>query len=488
MPAMNSALDEGSTPQLKPIKISQDFPTSRAMDIESSLTTTFLDLPPSCIDFNPLQPDYFVVGSYSLEQQEQQQQDTKNKLHNVSNEDETQELAVQTQKRSGSLLLYHLRYDPISLYAYHATNMLLWTGMDPYVVLIRSIRQIKQTIPTSSAILDLHFHPTQPELLAVATSTGTVEFFSFYDDQLHPLWKHEIASTDTLVLQLAFPPPPSSRAGDGSHDQLAVSKGSVYAATLSSGELVMIASASASPSTSPSSPGLLSKTLEWSFQTFTAHSLEAWSVSFSSSKIFLNDLGLQLYTGGDDSTLLSHDIVPSDPDGTGDYHWQSTITLTDTKTHTAGVTAILPLPYQPGDPSKEIIVTGSYDEHIRVYDPTAKPRDRVLAETNLGGGVWRLKLIRRSEHTASGNDNSVSFLILASCVHAGARVVKVSLSEEGGWEIGVLAKFEEHESMNYASDFRFKGYGGDDGGKEGLTCVSTSFYDRRLCVWQYDPN
>lgn len=33
----------------------------------SSVTHTILDSPPSCIEFSPLAPDLFVVGTYSLD-------------------------------------------------------------------------------------------------------------------------------------------------------------------------------------------------------------------------------------------------------------------------------------------------------------------------------------------------------------------------------------------------------------------------------------
>lgn len=77
------------------------------------------------------------------------------------------------------------------------------------------------------------------------------------------------------------------------------------------------------------------------------------------------------------------------------------------------------------------------------------------------------------------------FLVLASCMHAGTRVVRVTRTLEQ-WDIEVLAEFTEHESMNYASDV-WKPEGGYDlQGKEmsELLCVSSSFYDRRLCVWR----
>lgn len=83
---------------------------------------------------------------------------------------------------------------------------------------------------------------------------------------------------------------------------------------------------------------------------------------------------------------------------------------------------------------------------------------RAVDDLRLDGGVWRLQ--RR------GNRNDV----LASCMHAGSRVL--SLEKDGG--ISVLAKFSEHESMNYGSDVH----------PEVLDrFVSCSFYDKRVCVW-----
>jgi diphthamide biosynthesis protein 7 len=79
-------------------------------------------------------------------------------------------------------------------------------------------------------------------------------------------------------------------------------------------------------------------------------------------------------------------------------------------------------------------------------------------------------------------------------MHAGTRVVAVTWKSQGAddseseWSIDVLAQFTEHESMNYASDV-WKAEGGYDlEGKDisDLVCVSSSFYDRRVCIWRVD--
>jgi diphthamide biosynthesis protein 7 len=77
-------------------------------------------------------------------------------------------------------------------------------------------------------------------------------------------------------------------------------------------------------------------------------------------------------------------------------------------------------------------------------------------------------------------------------MHAGTRVVRLSRCGDG-WEFGVLAKFEEHKSMNYGSDVQplLTGVGGDGGVEGGAeqqhekrVIVSTSFYDKLMCVWR----
>lgn len=156
--------------------------------------------------------------------------------------------------------------------------------------------------------------------------------------------------------------------------------------------------------------------------------------------------------------------------------------------HTAGVTAILPLPLPLVDDAP-ILLTGSYDEGLRVYHATR--RGEVLAEQGLGGGVWRLQLLESTTGPGFNDSEAIerSFLVLASCMHAGTRVVRVTqkgLDQTSEWGIVVLAEFTEHESMNYASDvWKVSGRkSGEMSGPRELVCVSSSFYDRRVCVWR----
>jgi diphthamide biosynthesis protein 7 len=66
-------------------------------------------------------------------------------------------------------------------------------------------------------------------------------------------------------------------------------------------------------------------------------------------------------------------------------------------------------------------------------------------------------------------------------MHAGARIVKIQADEESNWTIEVLAKFEEHKSMNYGSDVQPEG----NGNSGQRTIISASFYDKLLCLWKF---
>lgn len=76
-------------------------------------------------------------------------------------------------------------------------------------------------------------------------------------------------------------------------------------------------------------------------------------------------------------------------------------------------------------------------------------------------------------------------------MHAGTRIVQ--LTSEGAaqatggndstneqWQFKVLAKFEEHQSMNYGTDVQPNTITGH------RTIVSSSFYDRLICLWQFN--
>jgi diphthamide biosynthesis protein 7 len=122
------------------------------------------------------------------------------------------------------------------------------------------------------------------------------------------------------------------------------------------------------------------------------HDLEAWTLSFSHD-------GTAIYSGGDDASLrfstLQSTPSTSNAQKTEDEDDDDEETFTplqwqDRRSHQAGVTAILPLASEP-----DILITGSYDDNIRILHTPLVGRKQVLAEENLEGGVWRLKMLEQ---------------------------------------------------------------------------------------------
>lgn len=251
------------------------------------------------------------------------------------------------------------------------------------------------------------------------------------------------------------------------------------------------------------------------------HTMEAWCVAFSD--LWDETAGSKepspfstVFSGGDDSALIVRPYRLAEMDGvdcTGRsnekpderlnedseeesddsglirYHPYHAKTV---KGHEAGVTAILPLPLTMSDGS-QLVLTGSYDDTLRTWAITPPHKNygmlktRKLAEENLGGGVWRLKVVE--ELSSLSGPGPWTVVVLASCMHAGARIIRIRVGADSqqNLEIEVLVRFEEHKSMNYGSDYsRVEGTIMREEGKREVVCVSTSFYDRLLCVWEFE--
>lgn len=318
-------------------------------------------------------------------------------------------------------------------------------------------------------MFDLHFHPRHRDKFAIASSTGCVTLFKIGHQPTQPyielVWTKQVHGDPSIpALFLAWAPPhwfPNSKT-DG------------FAVTFSDSRTVVFGT-----------EGDLKEEHQLNeLGVFnTRHLIEVWFVALATfsepqSDDQKRDLVPFMFTGDDFGSLHTRRFEKPSLDGAGDDEsLLPTVLDYDDRArhHTAGVTSILPLPV-PLVEDAPVMLTGSYDERLRVY--RASRRGEVLAEQSLGGGVWRLQLLSSVEENTSGISER-HFVILASCMHAGTRVVRVTQTPSE-WKIEVLAEFTEHESMNYANDV-WKG----SGMKESeLVCVSTSFYDRRACVWR----
>ncbi|KAE8412028.1 hypothetical protein BDV36DRAFT_305245 [Aspergillus pseudocaelatus] len=441
-----------------------------------SATTVYLDQPPSCLQTCPASPNHFVIGTYLLTETKDEATDT-----------------IQ-QTKTGSLQLWHLAPE---------TN---------------TLTQL-QKLSLPHAVFDLHFHPTNPTLLAIATSSGSVSLFrititaisSGSKPEILPLWTKPVHEDPTIpALFLAWTPAcwlnPASSSGS-SKGSSSSSSADGFAVTFSDGRTTVFGCTegiSGLADGDPRADGDDGHGLVEEVGCFAVREMiEVWFValgvfsssSSSSSSSSDGEKGRFLFTGDDfggvHTRRFSDFNSNSNPDldeGEGEGELLAPVILDyddRARHHTAGVTAILPLSVLGLEDGAPLLLTGSYDEYLRVYHATR--RGQVLAEVCLGGGVWRLQLVRTEHEVLSGGEEW-RFLVLASCMHAGTRVVRITrtLGENAGWDIEVLAEFTEHQSMNYASDV-WKPEGGYDlQGKEmsELLCISSSFYDRRLCLWR----
>lgn len=464
----------------------------------SSTATTYLDQPPSCLQFCPASQNNFVVGTYLLSE-------TKFTEENGSE-------TIQ-QAKTGSLQLWHLDPETDTLYLppqpYPTPqNMTQMSKRNVQIWLINVVRSQKSRHALNAAVFDLQFHPRHPNILAIASSDASVSLFAVSETGFTLLWTKNVHEDPSIpALFLAWLPEnwldPSSPAAakDG------------FAVTFSDGRTGVFGVDPVDTSANGKVDGDEQVTELGSFE--ARQPIEIWFVATASYQS-LETLTAKrdsdwmytpyLFTGNDFGSLHTRrfsDIKKPqaetqagekvDKDENYDYDAEGTplpplLLNADDKArhHTAGVTSILPLPIPLSHPvanGEPLLLTGSYDENLRVYHATRG--GDVLAEAGLGGGVWRLKLLNstrtESEKSASEGGEKWTFLVLASCMHGGTRVVLVAIGgEAGAVGIEVLAEFTEHESMNYASDV----WRPENQATGELRVVSSSFYDRRVCVWK----
>lgn len=374
------------------------------------------------------------------------------------------------------------------------------------ISLINIIRSQTSRHALNAAVFDLQFHPRHPSILAIASSDASVSLFTVSETGFTLLWTknvHEDQSTPALFLAWLpenwLDPSRSAAAKDG------------FAVTFSDGRTGVFGVEPIDTSACEKGDGDEQVTELGTFE--ARQPIEIWFVAAASYPSLETLTAKQdsdwtytpyLFTGNDFGSLhtrrfpdtkkpRSETQAGENEDKDEDNDAQDTrlpplLLNADDKArhHTAGVTSIVPLPIPLSHPlanGEPLLLTGSYDESLRVYHATRG--GDVLAEAGLGGGVWRLQLLNSTKtepaKSASQGGEKWTFLVLASCMHGGTRVVRVEVGgEDGAASIEVLAEFTEHESMNYASDV----WRPEDQATGELRVVSSSFYDKRVCVWQ----
>ncbi|XP_055637453.1 diphthine methyltransferase homolog isoform X2 [Toxorhynchites rutilus septentrionalis] len=267
----------------------------------------------------------------------------------------------------------------------------------------------KQKIETS-AVLDQKWHSSIPSM-AVANSNGEISMYKFSTENL-------LTPEDTLKI---------SSEEEGEILALSLdwtSQGDKLAVSDSKGGISIISVEESS----------LRQVHRW-----VAHTFEAWICAFDKNNQNI------LYTGGDDSLLCVYDM----------RCLQFTIAKMKNKSHRAGVTSILSFSQQ-----ENLLATGSYDDNLRIFD--IRSMKSSVSETNLQGGVWRLK-----SHPIQPSQ------ILCACMYHNFSVV--TLNEDHS--ISVDAEYNEHGSICYGCDWSYK-----KSERSAKYFASCSFYDHKMCL------
>ncbi|KAI9328763.1 WD40-repeat-containing domain protein [Zopfochytrium polystomum] len=285
----------------------------------------------------------------------------------------------------------------------------------------------------TGAILDLKWlhQPVRQSkaLLAAADATGCLTLYLV--DQSRRL--------DQLLRHPSTPPPPSDGGAplclslDWS-TRVSPSPEPNLVASYSDGHIELLSLAPDAAALTP--------VLEWH-----AHDFEAWVAAFDYWRRGV------VYTGADDCLFKGWDVRS----GVASPMFRS-------RKHTAGVCSIQSHPLK-----EHILGTGSYDEHLLIWD-TRNMREPLLDHRTDGGGVWRLKW----------HPTDPTRLLTAS-MHSGFHVVQVDFDAPSTRTETVYTD-GKHGSLAYGADWSFAP--APPPGGRGRLKGTCSFYDHSFHVWE----
>ncbi|CAG8668549.1 6395_t:CDS:10, partial [Racocetra persica] len=266
-------------------------------------------------------------------------------------------------------------------------------------VVMNKIQQIE-----TSAILDIkwsHQCIDDQMILALADASGKVGLYKLNQEksQLDLIILYAVNDNDKLCLSLDW----SDRLGLSSDRSIVLSQSDGSISVLSVDRQL----------------GIFEKN-RW-----MAHDFEAWIAAFNYYNTNI------VYSGGDDSCLKGWDLRMD----------LSSSLFTNRRHHQSGVCSIQSNPH-----FENYLVTGSYDEHILLWD--TRKMKQPISDYHTNGGVWRLKW-----HPKKNN------FLLSACMHNGFQVIKVNYISEANnndsYSMHNISSFMEHTSLAYGVDWSY---------------------------------
>ncbi|KAF2358134.1 WD40-repeat-containing domain [Trinorchestia longiramus] len=372
------------------------------------LTQWFTKYYADSAEFCPVSPyqDIFVVGTYQLEENETNERD-------VCPATVDDEIPSSTLQVSHNLLKVEPDHDLAA--ASEASDTLQIRRGCLYLhrfsgTSVENLQEIEM-----AGILDMKWSCQRVSsliLLGVVTSAGEIIILKLSEsgNSLERLCKETVKTDGALALSLDW----SNRAQESLVPHLAVSdsKGYLSVYELNSSSLKLLHQGN-------------------------CHSFEAWITAFS----YRNPD--TVYSGGDDCKFKGYDLRIG-------LEVQSFVC----GVHESGVTSC-----HSNDLQDHLVVTGSYDEVVRVWDD--RQWRRPVSEVRVGGGVWRLKW-------RPGDARC----LLAACMYNHFQIINVSAA---GSSADVAAKYE-HSSLAYGADWCWRD-------QSPRTLVAASFYDRTVSIF-----
>ncbi|KAH8844231.1 hypothetical protein MCOR27_007169 [Pyricularia oryzae] len=436
--------------------------------IIKSLTSVQLPMEPACLEFCPAHPEYLIIGSWHL---------IKDDHHDGTQAREQDEgdgpagdhqglSASDKQRHMGRVDLYRIQGEQVDL-----------VQTDEY---------------PESAIWDVQFQKRngRADVFAAGSSAGTVFIYKVTAPS------SSADNADAALRRLSVVGPISGEE-DG---EVMITKcywhpmiPDLLAVSTLAGEVHLIWLDGKDDLFTPLSVTRVSA---------LAHSEPAWTVALSpqvATPEGTDDRVFTVYSGGDDmafryASVAMRGAVPPAEGAAAPPEFDDALFSPAKKSwHMAGVVSILPLPITLPSDGSQIVVTGSYDDHVRVcavrplHETYGMATARVLTELHLGGGAWRLRVM---EMIADPSGSSWRLRILTPCMSVGSRVLEICGADDSQeWTIKVLGSWWEEAAgasmLNYGSDVQPRREGASGGGDDKFTCVSSNFYGKMLYLWKF---